>query len=277
MRVGVQVGQTIAFRGLSCLAKSRLSDRRQKAIVCPTSENFQVSGVAWNFGWRMRILVVEDERRMAELLRQGLTEDGHAVTVALDGRDGLAFAEAGGFDLMILDRMLPGMSGLEIARQLRAHRDRTPILMLTARDAASDIVQGLDIGADDYLTKPFSFEVLLARVRAVGRRGPIAQPVVLETAGLTIHLGTREVRRGARKIELTRTEYAILELLMRNADRVLTRESLIESVWGGDSEIESNTLDAFVRLLRGKIEAAGEPRVLRTVRGVGYCLRGEEQ
>ena len=224
----------------------------------------------------MRILVVEDERRMAELLRQGLTEDGHAVTVALDGRDGLAFAEAGGFDLIILDRMLPGMSGLEIARQLRARRDRTPILMLTARDAPSDIVQGLDIGADDYLTKPFSFEVLLARVRAVGRRGPIAQPVVLETAGLTIHLGTREVRRGARKIELTRTEYAILELLMRNADRVLTRESLIESVWGGDSEIESNTLDAFVRLLRGKIEAAGEPRVLRTVRGVGYCLRGEE-
>jgi two-component system response regulator MprA len=148
--------------------------------------------------------------------------------------------------------------------------------MLTARDAASDIVEGLDIGADDYLTKPFSFEVLLARVRAVGRRGPIPQAVVLEAAGLTIHLGTREVRRGTRKIELTRTEYAILELLMRNADRVLTRESLIESVWGGDSEIESNTLDAFVRLLRGKIEAAGESRVLRTVRGVGYCLRSED-
>jgi two-component system response regulator MprA len=223
----------------------------------------------------MRILVIEDERRMAELLRQGLVEDGHVVTVALEGRDGLAFAKAGCFDLLILDVMLPGMSGLQIARQLRAHGDRTPILMLTARDAASDIVQGLDIGADDYLTKPFSFEVLLARVRAVGRRGPIAQPVVLETAGLAIHLGTREVRRGARKIELTRTEYAILELLMRNANRVLTRESLIESVWGGDSEIESNTLDAFVRLLRGKIEASGEARVLRTVRGVGYCLRGE--
>jgi DNA-binding response OmpR family regulator len=224
----------------------------------------------------MRILVVEDERRMGELLRQGLMEDGHAVTVAVEGREGLAFAEAGGFDLLILDVMLPGLSGLGIARQLRAHRDRTPILMLTARDAASDIVEGLDIGADDYLTKPFSFEVLLARVRAVGRRGPIPQAVVLEAAGLTIHLGTREVRRGTRKIELTRTEYAILELLMRNADRVLTRESLIESVWGGDSEIESNTLDAFVRLLRGKIEAAGESRVLRTVRGVGYCLRSED-
>jgi DNA-binding response OmpR family regulator len=224
----------------------------------------------------LRILVVEDERRMADLLRQGLTEDGHAVTVATDGREGLAIAEAGGFDLLVLDVMLPGLTGIEIARRLRARRDRTPILMLTARDAASDIVQGLDTGADDYLTKPFSFEVLLARVRAVGRRGPIAQPVVLEAAGITLHLGTREVLRGTRKIELTRTEYAILEMLMRAAGRVLTRESLIDGVWGGDSAIESNTLDAFVRLLRGKIEAAGESRVLRTVRGVGYCLRAEE-
>jgi DNA-binding response OmpR family regulator len=225
----------------------------------------------------MRILVVEDERRMAEVLRQGLTEDGHAVTVALEGRGGLALAEVGGFDLLILDCMLPGVSGFEITRQLRARRNRTPILMLTARDAPGDVVHGLDTGADDYLTKPFSFDVLLARVRAVGRRGPIAQPVVLETWGLSIHLGTREVRRGDRKIELTRTEYVLLELLMRNAGRVLTRESLIESVWGGDSEIESNTLDAFIRLLRAKIEAAGESRLLRTVRGVGYCLRPEEQ
>jgi two-component system response regulator MprA len=224
----------------------------------------------------MRILVVEDERRMAELLRQGLMEDGHVVTVAVDGRDGLEFAAAGAFDLLILDVMLPRVSGLEIARHLRERRDRTPILMLTARDSASDIVQGLDIGADDYLTKPFSFEVLLARVRAVGRRGPIAQPVVLEAAGLTLHLGTREVRRGGRRIELTKTEYAILELLLRNADRVVTRESLIETVWGANTDIESNTLDAFVRLLRGKIEAAGESRVLRTVRGIGYSLRREE-
>jgi DNA-binding response OmpR family regulator len=225
----------------------------------------------------MRILVVEDERRMAEVLRQGLMEDGHAVTVALEGRGGLALAEVGGFDLLILDCMLPGVSGFEITRQLRARRNRTPILMLTARDAPGDVVHGLDTGADDYLTKPFSFDVLLARVRAVGRRGPIAQPVVLETSGLSIHLGTREVRRGDRKIELTRTEYVLLELLMRNAGRVLTRESLIESVWGGDSEIESNTLDAFIRLLRAKIEAAGESRLLCTVRGVGYCLRPEEQ
>src|SRR6202023_161084 len=130
-----------------------------------------------------------------------------------------------------------------IAKQLRARRDQTPILLLTARDAAEDIVHGLDLGADDYLTKPFSFEVLLARVRAVGRRGPIAQPVLLEAAGLTLNQGTREVWRGHRRIELTRTEYTILELLMRNAGRVSTRESLIEGVWGSESEVESNTLD----------------------------------
>jgi DNA-binding response OmpR family regulator len=224
----------------------------------------------------MRILVVEDERRMAELLRQGLTEDGHIVTVALDGRDGLALAETGGFDLLVLDVMLPGTTGFEIARQLRAKQDRTPILMLTARDAPSDVVHGLDLGADDYITKPFSFEILLARIRAVGRRGPISQPVVLDRAGISLHLGTREVRRGGRKIDLTRTEYAILALLMRNADRVLTRETLIECVWGAHSDIENNTLDAFVRLLRAKIESPDEPRVIRTVRGVGYCLRGED-
>jgi DNA-binding response OmpR family regulator len=224
----------------------------------------------------MRILVVEDEHRMAELLRQGLSEDGHVVTVALNGREGLEVARTGGFDLLILDVMLPGMSGLEIAKQLRAQQHRTPILMLTARDAPSDVVRGLDLGADDYLTKPFSFEVLLARVRAAGRRGPVSQPIVLEKGGLTIHQGTREVWRGGRKIELTRTEYAILEVLMRNGERVVTRESLIQSVWGNESDIENNTLDAFVRLLRGKIEREDEPRLLRTVRGVGYCLRGEE-
>ena len=225
----------------------------------------------------MRILVVEDDRRMADLLRQGLVEDGHTVSVAIDGREGLAFAGSGGFDLLILDVMLPGKSGFEIAREVRARKDRTPVLMLTARDAVQDMVQGLDIGADDYLTEPFSFEVLLARVRALGRRGVIAQPVLLEAAGLTLHLGTREVRRGGKNIELTRTEYALLELLMRNPERVLTREYLIDSVWGNDSEIESNTLDAFVRLLRAKIEAAGERRILTTVRRVGYCLRGGTQ
>jgi DNA-binding response OmpR family regulator len=223
----------------------------------------------------MRLLVVEDERRMAELLRQGLTEDGHSVTVAEDGRDGLAIAEAAAFDLIVLDVMLPGIDGFEIARRLRDGRDQTPILMLTARDASGDIVEGLNLGADDYLTKPFSFEVLLARVRALGRRGPIPMPVLLRAAGLTLNQGTRDVSRGCRRISLTRTEYSILELLMRNAGRVVTRSALIEGVWGNHSEIESNTLDAFVRLLRAKVEEPGMPRLIRTIRGVGYTMDGE--
>jgi DNA-binding response OmpR family regulator len=147
--------------------------------------------------------------------------------------------------------------------------------MLTARDSTGDIVEGLNLGADDYLTKPFSFEVLLARVRAVGRRGPIPQPLLFQVANLTMNQGTRDVLHGKRRISLTRTEYAILELLMRNAPRVVSRDSLIETVWGPGSDIESNTLDAFVRLLRAKIEAPGEARLLQTIRGVGYCLRTE--
>jgi DNA-binding response OmpR family regulator len=225
----------------------------------------------------MRILVVEDERRLAELLRQALQEEGHVVTLSFDGREGLAIAQAAGFDLLILDVMLPGLSGFDIARRIRAARNQTPILMLTARDAPADIVTGLDLGADDYLTKPFSFDILLARVRSVGRRGPIPQPVVLEAAGLTIHVGVREVHRGSRQIELTRTEYAILELLARNTGRVVTRDSMIEGIWGANSEIESNTLDSFVRLLRAKIEEPGQARLIRTVRGVGYSLNPEAQ
>ena len=223
----------------------------------------------------MRILVVEDEGRMAEVLRQGLAEEGYLVTLAADGRQGLSLAEAGSFDLLILDVMLPGLSGFEIARRLRARRDRTPILMLTARDSTRDIVEGLDLGADDYLTKPFSFEVLLARVRSVSRRGPIPRPVCLETGGLAMNQATREVRRAGRQIDLTRTEYAILELLLRNAGRVVTRGSLIDQVWGADSDIAENTLDAFVRLLRTKTEEPGQARLIHTIRGVGYALRPE--
>jgi two-component system response regulator MprA len=224
----------------------------------------------------MRILVVEDERRMADLLRQGLTEEGHSVTIASDGREGLQLGESDSFDLIILDVMLPRLDGLAVTRRLRANQNRTPVLMLTARDASKDIVAGLNVGADDYLTKPFSFEVLFARVRAVGRRGPIAQAVKLQVSDLTLNQASRAVRRNERDISLTRTEYAILELLMRHAGRVLSRDTLIETVWGGNADIESNTLDAFVRLLRNKIEMPGEPRLLHTVRGVGYSLRVEE-
>ena len=224
----------------------------------------------------MRVLVVEDEKKLAGLLHQALHEEGHSVTLAHDGVEGLALAQSGEFDVILLDVMLPGSDGFSVVRCLRANKIRTPILLLTARDGARDVVEGLNLGADDYLTKPFSFEILFARIRAVSRRGPIPQPAHLQTADLLLDPGTREVRRGARILTLTRTEFAILELLMRHAGRVLPRDRVIESVWGHGADIESNTLDAFIRLLRGKLELAGEPKLLHTVRGVGYALRPEE-
>jgi DNA-binding response OmpR family regulator len=224
----------------------------------------------------MQVLVVEDERRMAELLRQGLEEEGHSVVLAGDGKEGLAMAESHAFDAIVLDVMLPGMDGFSLARKLRAARNQTPILMLTARDATEDMIAGLNLGADDYLVKPFSFEVLIARLRAVSRRGPIPQPVQLQVQDLTLNPASREVTRGGRRVALTRTEYSLLELLMRRAGRVVTRDNLIEAVWGFDTDVRSNTLDAFIRLLRDKVDTAGEQKLIHTVRGVGYCLRGEE-
>jgi DNA-binding response OmpR family regulator len=223
----------------------------------------------------MQVLVVEDERRMAELLRQGLEEEGHSVVLAGNGKEGLAMAEAHPFDVIVLDVMLPEMDGFAMARKLRASRNQTPILMLTARDATEDMIAGLNLGADDYLVKPFAFDVLLARLRAVSRRGPIPQPVTLQVQDLTLNPASREVARGNRRVSLTRTEYGLLELLMRRAGRVVTRENLIEAVWGFDSEVRSNTLDAFIRLLRDKVDVEGEAKLIHTVRGVGYCLRGE--
>ncbi len=221
----------------------------------------------------MDVLVVEDDNRMADLLRQGLREEGFSVTVLHHGLEALRTAECCRFDVIVLDVMLPGIDGFTVARLLREARNQTPILMLTARDADRDVIAGLNLGADDYLTKPFSLDILFARIRAVGRRGPIAHPTVLRTGDLKIDEGTREVTRGLREIVLTKTEYALLLLLVRNAGRVLTRDAIIEKVWGYDSDIESNTLDAFVRLLRAKLEAPGEDKLLQTVRGVGYCLR----
>src|ERR1035438_6826797 len=217
----------------------------------------------------MQVLVVEDERRMAELLRQGLEEEGHSVILAMDGKEGLAMAESHAFDAIVLDVMLPGMDGFSIAKKLRASRNQTPILMLTARDATEDMVAGLNLGADDYLVKPFSFDVLLARLRAVSRRGPIPQPVHLQVQDLLLNPASREVARGSRRVALTRTEYSLLELLMRRAGRVVTRESLIQAVWGFDSDVRSNTLDAFIRLVRDKVDVAGEQKLIHTVRGVG--------
>jgi DNA-binding response OmpR family regulator len=225
----------------------------------------------------MRILIVEDERQMAEVLRRGLSEEGHAIDVAQTGPDGLAMATSGSFDVIILDVMLPGLSGLDVARRLRGARIRTPILMLTARDTNADVVAGLDAGADDYLVKPFSFDVLLARLRAVARRGPTERGVVMTVGDLRLDTGAHEVERGADRIDLTRTEFSLLEFLMRRRGAVVARNALIEGVWGHDREIEDNTLDAFVRLLRQKVDAGGRPRLIHTVRGVGYAVREEPE
>lgn len=221
----------------------------------------------------MHLLVVEDEQRMAGLLRRGLEEEGYVVTVASDGLSAVDITLAGHFDLILLDVMLPGIDGFEVAQRLRRNGIRAPILMLTARDATPDIVQGLDLGADDYLTKPFSFDVLLARIRALLRRGPVGQPACLRVGDLELDPGTHEVRVGERQVHLTRTEFSLLEYLMRRRGQVVSRDALIEAVWGYDREIESNTLDAFIRLLRAKVETGSGDRLIHTVRGVGYTVR----
>jgi len=223
----------------------------------------------------MHVLIVEDERQMAALLKKGLEEEGHQVVVAPTGPEGLASAADGEFDVMVLDVMLPGLDGLSVARQLRATRNRTPILILTARDTTADIVAGLDAGADDYLTKPFAFTELLARLRAVSRRGPVAQEPALRLGDLVLEPSTRDVLRAGDALNLTRTEFALLEYLMRRAGHVVARNTLIAAVWGQDREIEDNTLDAFVRLLRHKVDGAGRTRLIHTVRGVGYLVREE--
>jgi two-component system response regulator MprA len=223
----------------------------------------------------MRLLVVEDEKRMAELLRKGLEEEGYVVAVALDGPTGLAMARASSFELILLDIMLPGMDGFSIARRLRSEGNSTPILMLTARDATPDVVQGLDLGADDYLTKPFSFEILLARIRSLFRRGPAAHSAQLQIGQLCLDPAAHQVYQGRERITLTKTEFHLLEFLMRRAGQVVPRATLIEAVWGYDRDIVSNTLDAFIRLLRAKLEGGDGPRLIHTVRGVGYSIREE--
>ena len=221
-----------------------------------------------------RILVVEDEAKIADFLRRGLAYEGYRVEVAYDGQEGLDKARDNPPDLVILDIMLPGMDGLEVCRRLRAGSD-VPILMLTAKDTVPDRVAGLDSGADDYLVKPFALDELLARIRALLRR---RQPVGQETlrfAGLALNTATREVWRGDRAIELTAKEYDLLELFVRNPRQVLTRDLIYERIWGYDFGGESNIIEVYVRYLRAKLEAAGEPRLIQTVRGVGYALREE--
>jgi DNA-binding response OmpR family regulator len=209
---------------------------------------------------------------MAEQLRRGLEREGYSALLAFDGQEALDLARTVDHDLMILDWMLPKVDGREVARRLRGAGVGTPILMLTARDAPPDIVRGLDGGADDYLTKPFAFEVLLARLRALGRRGPATRPPVFEVADLALDPANRTVRRGCEEVRLSGREFGLLHFLMRRAGQIVPRDTLIEAVWGYDSSIESNTLDAFIHLLRAKVDAPPHRKLIHTVRGLGYCL-----
>ena len=224
----------------------------------------------------MRVLIVEDDAKLARLVQQGLSEEGHDVTIAPDGGEALAVAERSVFDVIVLDVMLPVLDGFTVARRLRNAGNDRPILMLTGRDANADVVRGLDAGADDYLTKPFSFEVLLARLRALTRRSAHGGPAVLQVADLFLDPGAHTVRRGSAIIPLTRTEFSILESLMRRAGRVVPRQILIEDVWGYERDIESNTLDAFIRLLRAKVDANADRKLIQTVRGIGFSIREEQ-
>jgi two-component system, OmpR family, response regulator MprA len=224
----------------------------------------------------VKILVVDDERAVRDSLRRALELEGYEIELAGDGTEALVSLgrDEPQPDAVILDVLMPGLDGLEVCRRLRATGNRVPVLMLTARDEVENRVAGLDAGADDYVTKPFALEELLARVRALLRRAADADGgEVLSFADVTLDLGTREVRRGDRQIELTRTEFALLELFLRNPRQVLTRSIIFERVWGYDFGFASNSLDVYIGYLRRKTEAGGEPRLIHTVRGVGYALR----
>ena len=222
----------------------------------------------------MKILVVDDERAVRESLRRALELEGYEIELAADGNEALDRLESASEpDAMILDLLMPGVDGLEVCRRLRGTGSKLPVLMLTARTEIENRVAGLDAGADDYVTKPFALEELLARVRALLRRTTDESGEVLQFADLELDPATREVRRAVRTIELTRTEFSLLELFMRNPRQVLTRSIIFERVWGYDFGFASNSLDVYIGYLRRKTEAGDEPRLIQTVRGVGYALR----
>ena len=223
----------------------------------------------------MRILVVEDEKKVASFMKQGLEEEGYAVDVASDGAEGLAHALAGVHDLIILDIRLPKMDGLRVLQALRQEKVSTPVLLLTVRATIEDKVLGLDAGADDYLTKPFAFQELVARVRALLRRRPEMAPTVLQVGDLILDPARRTVTRGGDKITLTPREFTLLDYFMRNPGRVLTRTMIAEHVWDYAFDTSTNVIDVYVNYLRKKIDADREPKLLQTVRGVGYVLKAD--
>ena len=220
-----------------------------------------------------RILVIEDDQAILKLLQRGLGYEGYVVAVATDGRSGLNLVRQHQPDLVILDLMLPEMDGLEVCHRLRTSGGNLPILILTAKDSVQDRIQGLDTGADDYMVKPFNLDELLARVRALLRRTQQERVAVLKFADLTLDTGSRQASRGNRLIQLTAKEYELLELFMRHPKQVLRREVIFDRVWGYDFGGESNVLEVYIRYLRQKLEEGGEPRLIHTVRGVGYVRR----
>jgi DNA-binding response OmpR family regulator len=220
----------------------------------------------------MRVLLVEDEEGVARFIRQGMTEAGYAVDVATDGAEGAGFAKAGSYDLLVVDIMLPEISGLDLLKEVRRGGNRTPVILLTARDGIEDKISGLDAGADDYLVKPFAFPELLARARALLRRPPVRETKVLSFEDLVMDLGKHEVSRAGRAIELSPREFALLEVLLRHPRQVLTRLQIMEHAWDFEFSSETNVIDVYVGYLRRKIDRGFTRKLIRTVRGVGYSL-----
>jgi DNA-binding response OmpR family regulator len=218
----------------------------------------------------MHVLIVEDEPEMAGLIARGLQEESYEVSHARDGRSALELSATQDFDIILLDVMLPRMNGLEVAQQLRLREQETPLLMLTARDALPDIIKGLDAGADDYLTKPFSFQELLARIRALVRRHEFRKKNVLEVEDLVLDAASFRAFRQGREIHFSLTEFRLLELLVRHSGRIVSRGEILASIWGHGREVTENTLDAFVRLLRKKVDQHAQNKLIQTHRGLGY-------
>ena len=221
----------------------------------------------------MRILIVEDEKKVAAFIKKGLEEETYAVDIAADGEEGLYMGGQNQYDLIILDLMLPKINGLDILSNLRAKKNSIPILLLTAKDSVEDKVKGLNLGADDYLTKPFAFSELLARIRVLLRRGKVESKTTLEIADLTLNLVSHKVRRGDEEIELTGKEYSLLEYFMRNQEKVLTRTMIAEHVWDYNFDTFTNVIDVYVNHLRKKIDKNFSTKLLHTLRGVGYVMK----